>query len=58
MVEALHERVTLVLAHVGSAQVERQLVLDELGRVAHREVIAIVDVVGNRAARVSEAAEK
>ena len=52
VVETLHQRIARILAHVGGAQVERQLVLDELGRVAHREVIAVVDVVGNRAARV------
>ena len=52
VVEALHERVTLVLAHVGSAQVERQLVLDELRGIAEGKVVPVVDVVGDDAARI------
>ena len=52
MVDTLHQRVARVLLHVGGAQIERQLVLHELGRVAQREVVAVIDVVGDDAARV------
>ena len=46
--------VTLVLAHVGSAQVERQLVLDELRGIAEGKVVPVVDVVGRSEEHTSE----
>ena len=52
VVDTLNQRVAAVLLHVGGTQVERQFVLDQFGRVAHREVVTVVDVVRDDAPRI------
>ena len=52
MVNTLNQRIAAVLLHVGGSQIERQFILDQRGRVAHREIIAVVDVIGNNTPRI------
>ena len=49
---ALCHEVAIVLVDVAEAEVERQFVVQELCRVAHREVVAVVLVVGDDTACV------
>ena len=49
---ALNSLVAGVLLHVGRAHVERQAVLDKHRRIADREIVAVVDIVGYDTARI------